>query len=369
MKEKENQVTPQSVYLARRRFVATTAALGGSAWLVNQYGLSSKKDKGQVVSQTETGAGTDTGAGTQNQQATSSPTPQSTQTPTAKKSVVTSGLDVRLASHTKSTRYTQNERDKTTPIGLATTYNNFYEFGTDKSHPSRYAHKLTLRPWSIKIDGLCHRGGVFDIDDLVGAHALEERIYRLRCVEAWSMVIPWIGFELGALLRRVEPMASAKYVAMQTVYRPDEMPQQKSLFRVIDYPYVEGLRLDEAMNPLTLVTVGMYGQRLYPQNGAPIKVVVPWKYGFKSPKSVVRITLTEQQPPTTWNLQSAREYGFYSNVYPARSHPRWQQSSERRFIKEGGLFNTKRIETLPFNGYGEEVAQMYQGMDLINRYY
>ena len=360
MNEKDNNVTSQTVYRARRRFVTLAASIGGLAWLASHYGLEHKRRQGQPAPKPKQA------------QAQAEPpvvrqdAPVDTPIDTA---VETPSLASRLATHRKSSRYTESERDTLTPLSIATTYNNFYEFGTDKSDPSRYAHRMTLEPWTVKIDGLCHKGGIFDIDKLVAPEDFVERVYRLRCVEAWSMVIPWIGFELNKLIKRVEPMAAAKYVAFQTLYRPEEMPQQRSLFSVIDYPYVEGLRLDEAMHPLTLVTLGMYGDRLYPQNGAPIKIVVPWKYGFKSPKSIVRITFTETQPPTTWNLQSAREYGFYSNVNPTRSHPRWSQTSERRFISDSSIFNTKRIETLPFNGYGEEVAQLYTGMDLINRYY
>lgn len=253
---------------------------------------------------------------------------------------------------------------KKTPYDKVTTYNNFYEFGTDKSDPAKRAQSLSVKPWTLKVDGLVNKPLTLDYDDLINRFELEERIYRLRCVEAWSMVIPWIGFELGKLIKQAEPNGSAKYVAFETLYDPDEMPGQKSRFMGggIDYPYVEGLRLDEAMHPLSLLTVGLYGNTLPPQNGAPIRLALPWKYGFKSIKSIVRIRLTDKQPPTTWNRLAPDEYGFYANVNPKVAHPRWSQASERR-ITTGGLFARNRIETQLFNGY-EEVASLYDGMDL-----
>jgi sulfoxide reductase catalytic subunit YedY len=247
-----------------------------------------------------------------------------------------------------------------------TTYNNFYEFGTDKSDPAQYAGKLTTRPWKVKIDGLVGEPGEYDYDDLVKPARLEERIYRMRCVEGWSMVIPWVGFPLAEVLKRVEPQGSARYVAFETLVRPSEMPGQSGYFQPLDWPYREGLRLDEAMHPLTILAVGLYGETLPNQNGAPIRLVVPWKYGFKSIKSIVRISLVEKEPPITWKTQNAREYGFYSNVNPEVSHPRWSQATERR-IGEGGLF-AKRRPTLMFNGYGEQVAGLYVGMDLKANY-
>ena len=257
---------------------------------------------------------------------------------------------------------------KKTPYEKVSTYNNFYEFGTDKDDPAKRAQSLSVKPWTLKVDGLVNNPLTLDYDDLINRFPLEERIYRLRCVEAWSMVIPWIGFELGKLIKQADPNGSAKYVAFETLYDPDEMPGQKSRFvgGGIDYPYVEGLRLDEAMHPLSLLTVGLYGKTLPPQNGAPIRLTVPWKYGFKSIKSIVRIRLTEKQPPTTWNRLAPDEYGFYANVNPNVAHPRWSQASERR-ITTGGLLARNRIETQPFNGY-EEVASLYDGMDL-RRYY
>jgi len=253
-----------------------------------------------------------------------------------------------------------------TPRKDVTSYNNFYEFGADKSDPADYAHALTTRPWTVKVDGLAGKPGDYDVDELIRNAALEERIYRLRCVEGWSMVIPWVGVPLADILKRIEPQGSAKYVAFETLVRPAEMPGQRGLFQPLPWPYVEGLRLDEAMHPLTILAVGLYGETLPNQNGAPIRLVVPWKYGFKSIKSIVRISLTEKQPPTSWNIQNPREYGFYSNVNPNVDHPRWSQATERR-IGESGLF-VKRRETLMFNGYGEQVASLYAGLDLKANY-
>ncbi|MEM8554725.1 MAG: protein-methionine-sulfoxide reductase catalytic subunit MsrP [Pseudomonadota bacterium] len=240
-----------------------------------------------------------------------------------------------------------------------TNYCNFYEFGTRKEDPAKNAHLMTTDPWSIQIDGLVDNPGNYDLADVLKGQNLEERIYRLRCVEAWSMVVPWVGFELKGLLDRVGVQPSAKYVAFETLLREDEMPG--TLFPTIDWPYVEGLRLDEAMHPLTILATGLYGDEMPNQNGAPIRLVVPWKYGFKSIKSVVRITLTDKEPPTAWNKAIPREYGFYSNVNPEVDHPRWSQATERRI--GGGLF-ARRIETQMFNGYGEYVADLYAGMDL-----
>ncbi len=243
------------------------------------------------------------------------------------------------------------------------TYNNFYEFGTGKGDPAEHAHQLTTDPWSVKIDGLVDKPGTYDLADVIKGVDMEERIYRFRCVEAWSMVIPWVGFELATLLNRVGVQSGAKYVAFETLFRPEEMPAQNS--RLLDWPYVEGLRLDEAMNPLTILATGLYGEELPNQSGAPLRLVVPWKYGYKSIKSIVRISLVAEMPPTTWNKAGPNEYGFYSNVNPEVSHPRWSQSSERRI--GGGIF-AKRQPTLPFNGYGEQVASLYDGMDLTKQF-
>jgi methionine sulfoxide reductase catalytic subunit len=245
-------------------------------------------------------------------------------------------------------------------------YNNFYEFGVEKGDPAENAHTLRTKPWTVKVDGLVSKPADYKLEDLVDFNALEERIYRMRCVEGWSMVIPWVGVPLAKILDKVEPQGSAKYVAFETLVRPAEMPGQKGLFQPLPWPYVEGLRLDEARHPLTIMAVGLYGETLPNQNGAPFRLVVPWKYGFKSIKSIVRISLTEKEPPTTWNKANAREYGFYSNVNPAVDHPRWSQATERR-IGEGGLF-AKRRPTLPFNGYGEQVASLYAGLDLKANY-
>ena len=254
-----------------------------------------------------------------------------------------------------------------TPFELVTGYNNYYEFGTDKSDPARYAHQLTIHPWSVEIAGEVAKPGIYGLEDILAPHDFEERVYRLRCVEAWSMVIPWIGFPLADLLRRFEPTSDARYVEFTTLYRPAEMPGQRALgfLSSIDFPYVEGLRIDEAMHPLTLLATGMYGRTLPSQNGAPLRLVVPWKYGFKSIKGIVRIRLTSTQPDTTWNLSAPREYGFYANVNPQVDHPRWSQASER---KVGASFFSRRIETRMFNGYADEVASLYANMNL-RRYY
>ncbi|WP_451996468.1 protein-methionine-sulfoxide reductase catalytic subunit MsrP [Azospirillum argentinense] len=249
--------------------------------------------------------------------------------------------------------------DAQTPMKSATSYNNFYEFGTDKTDPSENAGTLRTRPWEIAVDGDVGKSTTFSIEDLL-SFPLEERVYRLRCVEGWSMVIPWVGFPLAELLKRVDPTGNAKYVAFQTLADRSQMPGLK--YPVLQWPYVEGLRMDEAMHPLTILAVGMYGETLPNQNGAPVRLVVPWKYGFKSIKSIVRITLTQDQPPTSWNRSQPREYGFYSNVNPEVDHPRWSQATERRV----GEFS--RRKTLPFNGYGEEVASLYTGMDLRKNY-
>jgi len=237
-----------------------------------------------------------------------------------------------------------------------TSYNNFYELGTGKSDPKVNARYLKTDPWSVTVDGEVSKPGTYALEDLLAPHAIEERTYRLRCVEAWSMVIPWNGIPLGDVLKRFEPTSRAKYVAFTSILDPKNLPGQRR--SVLDWPYVEGLRIDEAMHPLTLLAVGLYGKIMPNQNGAPIRLVVPWKYGFKSAKSIVRITLTEEQPPTAWNLSSAREYGFYSNVNPEVNHPRWSQAKERRI---GEFF---KRPTLPFNGYGDQVASLYSGMDL-----
>ncbi len=252
--------------------------------------------------------------------------------------------------------------EKPTSLKDVTSYNNFYEFGVDKSDPAANSKAFKPTPWNVKVDGLVNKPADYQLEDFIKPSTVEERIYRLRCVEAWSMVIPWVGIPLADVIKRADPQGSAKFVAFETVVRPPEMPGQKGLFQPLPWPYVEGLRLDEALHPLTLLATGLYGETLPNQNGAPLRLVVPWKYGFKSIKSIVRITLTDKQPRTTWNISNPGEYGFYSNVNPAVDHPRWTQATERR-IGEGGVFN-KRRETLPFNGYADQVASLYSGMDL-----
>jgi sulfoxide reductase catalytic subunit YedY len=255
--------------------------------------------------------------------------------------------------------------DPPTPLKDVTSYNNFYEFGVNKEDPARLAGSLKTRPWTVKVEGLCAKPKVFDIDEILRMAPLEERIYSLRCVEAWSMVIPWIGFPLATLLKRVEPTSQARYVEFTTLLDPEQFPGQKKglfAFASLEWPYTEGLRLDEALHPLTLLTMGLYGQVLPNQNGAPIRVVVPWKYGFKSAKSIVKIQLVDKEPKTAWNTTAPQEYGFYSNVNPTVDHPRWSQATERRI----GEF--RRRKTLMFNGYQDQVASLYTGMDLRKLY-
>ncbi|MFY8086438.1 MAG: protein-methionine-sulfoxide reductase catalytic subunit MsrP, partial [Rubrivivax sp.] len=250
--------------------------------------------------------------------------------------------------------------EKLTPYGDVTTYNNFYEFGTDKSDPARAAGSLKTRPWTVAVEGEVKKPGVYDIDSLLKLAPMEERVYRLRCVEGWSMVIPWVGYSLAELIKRVEPTGNAKFVQFVTLADRAQMPGLRS--SVLEWPYVEALRLDEAMHPLTLLAFGLYGEILPNQNGAPLRLVVPWKYGFKSGKSLVKIRFVEKQPLTSWEKAAPQEYGFYSNVNPKVDHPRWSQATERR-IGEGGLFDKKR-PTLMFNGYEPQVGQLYAGMDL-----
>jgi methionine sulfoxide reductase catalytic subunit len=298
-----SDVTPKQLYINRRRFLAGGAALAG-AWAL--------------------------------------PTPAR----------ATMKLDNVVKSAYKVDEKISSRED-------ITTYNNYYEFGTQKEDPSHYANTLRPSPWQVQVGGLVNKPKTYDLDSVMKIAPLEERIYRHRCVEAWSIVVPWIGFPLAALLKAVEPNDKARYVAFQTLYDPKQMPLGNRAG--IELPYVEGLRLDEAMHPLALLAVGLYGETLPNQNGAPIRLVLPWKYGFKSIKSIVKITLTDKQPPTTWNITNAREYGFYSNVNPTVDHPRWSQGSERRL---GELFKRK---TLMFNGY-PEVASLYSGMDLRKNY-
>jgi sulfoxide reductase catalytic subunit YedY len=263
----------------------------------------------------------------------------------------------------------RNERftveDPPTTLKSITTYNNFYEFGVNKDDPSRLAHTLKPRPWTIQVDGHVARPKKYDIEELMRLFSLEERVYRLRCVEGWSMVIPWIGYPLASLIKRVQPTSKAKFVEFTTLIDPEQFPGQRKgflSFSSLEWPYVEGLRMDEALHPLTLLTFGLYGQVLPNQNGAPVRVVVPWKYGFKSAKSIVRIRFVSDQPKTAWEKATPSEYGFYSNVNPAVDHPRWSQATERRI----GEF--RRRQTLTFNGYADQVASLYTGMDLKTHY-
>ncbi|MDH5632078.1 MAG: protein-methionine-sulfoxide reductase catalytic subunit MsrP [Gammaproteobacteria bacterium] len=250
-----------------------------------------------------------------------------------------------------------------TPEKLVTTYTNFYEFGTGKGDAVEHSQHFKTRPWTIKVDGEVKRTAIYDIDDLIPWNKLEDRIYRLRCVEAWSMVVPWVGVPLSAIISKLQPTSRARYVRFETLHDPKQMPGQREFFGGgLDWPYVEGLRMDEAMHPLTILAVGLYGKELPKQNGAPVRLVVPWKYGFKSIKSIVRISFTETPPRTTWAVTTPSEYGFYANVNPNVDHRRWSQKRERR-LGEGGLFSPKR-ETLMFNGYAEQVADLYRGMDL-----
>lgn len=269
------------------------------------------------------------------------------------------------AAATQKLNYTKNAQfsvtEKANTLEDITTYNNYYEFGTDKEDPAQNSANFKPTPWSVKIGGECEVKGTLTLEDILKPHPLEERIYRFRCVEAWSMVIPWVGFPLKDLLARFKPTSKAKYVAFKTVLRPSEMPGQR--YDTLDWPYVEGLRMDEAMHPLSLMVVGLYGQTLPNQNGAPLRLMAPWKYGFKNIKSIVEIDFVEKQPPSTWNITAPNEYGFYSNVNPNVDHPRWSQARERRIGAGTGLFNARQT-TLMFNGYEEQVASLYKGMDL-----
>jgi methionine sulfoxide reductase catalytic subunit len=324
-----SEITPEPLYLNRREiiknaglFAGTAAAIGGGLlWLTRGAAPPPTPDLLAATASQTPDAGTAGGGG---------------------------GL-----SDIKKGEYTVDE--KLTDLDAVAGYNNFYEFGLDKSDPARNAHTLRPRPWTVTLEGAVKSPKQVDIDTLLRWFPLEERIYRMRCVEAWSMVIPWVGFPLGKLLQRLEPTSKAKYVAFTTLHDPEQMPgQQRS---VLDWPYVEGLRMDEAMHPLTLLAVGLYGKVLPNQNGAPIRLVVPWKYGFKGIKSIVKIRLMEEQPPTTWSQAGPNEYGFYANVNPEVDHPRWSQATERRLGEFG------RRKTLPFNGYAEQVASLYKGMD------
>jgi sulfoxide reductase catalytic subunit YedY len=309
-----SEITPESAYLTRRELLAGIAGAGALAAL-----------------------------------------------PAARAQTVMNVALVQQLKFTRNAGYSTTE--KANSLAEVSGYNNFYEFGTGKEDPAEHAHTLRTRPWSVAVDGECEKPGVLALDDLLRPHALEERIYRLRCVEAWSMVIPWVGLPLGDLLKRFAPTSRAKFVEFTTLLDPKQMPGQR--YAVLDWPYVEGLRIDEAMHPLAILAVGLYGRVLPNQNGAPLRLVVPWKYGFKSIKSIVRIRFTGKMPATSWALSAPREYGFYANVNPAVDHPRWSQKSERR-IGSGNLF--ARQPTLPFNGYAAQVADLYRGLDLARNF-
>ncbi|UCO97432.1 protein-methionine-sulfoxide reductase catalytic subunit MsrP [Metapseudomonas lalkuanensis] len=323
---RESEVTPESIYLSRRQLLGAAGTLAAVAALPGQA-----------------------------QDASAYPDVEPAPAP--------AWFSEKLASTRWQAVTPGNE--SITPFQDATHYNNFYEFGTNKGDPARYAEKMQVEPWTVRVDGEVAKPGTYSIEDLVGPHGLEERIYRLRCVEAWSMVIPWLGFPLAELLKRVEPTSKAKYVSFETRLAPEEMAGVRSGFSLIDWPYVEGLRLDEAMHPLTILAVGLYGRVLPNQNGAPLRLVVPWKYGFKGIKSIVRISLVSEQPPTTWQSIAPEEYGFFSNVNPEVDHPRWSQAHERRL--PSGLFSPNIVPTRMFNGY-DEVASLYTGLDL-RKYY
>ncbi|MEH6559292.1 MAG: protein-methionine-sulfoxide reductase catalytic subunit MsrP [Oceanicoccus sp.] len=269
-------------------------------------------------------------------------------------------LDYKQVVQDSSSGYYTNEM--LAPYEDIKQFNNFYEFGMNKEDPARYSDAMSIDPWSITIEGAVEKPGTYALEDILGKVDLEERIYRLRCVEAWSMVIPWVGFSLADLITQFQPLSSAKYVQFVTLDRRSEMRGQRSRTSIIDWPYVEGLRIDEAMHPLTFLATGLYGRQLPKQNGAPIRLVVPWKYGFKSIKSIVKIRFLEKQPATSWNTLQSSEYGFYANVNPDVDHPRWSQKSERRLPST--FFSPNRMLTEPFNGYGEQVASLYSGMDL-----
>ena len=312
---RSSEITPKSLYLRRREFIQSTSG-GALAAVV------------------------------------------SAMVPPALASLTAQGGLTKLANVQKSPLSTTGE--KLTRYDAVTGYNNFYEFGTDKEDPARNAHTLNPKPWKLTIDGEVGKPGSYDLDDFIKPFTLEERVYRMRCVEGWSMIIPWVGIPFADIIKRVEPTSRAKFVQMETLVDTRQMPGQR--YPVLDWPYVEGLRLDEATHPLTILAVGLYGEVLPNQNGAPARLVVPWKYGFKGVKSIVRIKFVERQPLNTWQIQNSREYGFYSNVNPEVDHPRWSQATERRI---GEFFRRK---TLMFNGYGDAVASMYAGMDLRKQY-
>ncbi len=312
----ESEVTPEEVYLDRRQFIAAAGVAGAAAAALTPEGIAA--------------------------------------------AVRTVRAQRGASQEAQEYTWGAEMQDELSSYDLVTGHNNFYEFGTGKGDPARYSGEFRPRPWSVEVSGEVNKPGTYDLDDLYDPSWIEDRIYRLRCVEAWSLTIPWRGFALRNLISRVEPTSNAKYVAFETVYRPDEMPGQNR--RVLDWPYVEGLRIDEAANELTFLATGLYGRDLPNQNGAPLRLVVPWKYGFKHIKSIVRIHFQETMPPTTWNLSAPQEYGFYANVNPNVDHPRWSQATHRV------LPGIRRTDTLMFNGYADQVQHMYAGMDLARWY-
>ncbi|WP_447895276.1 protein-methionine-sulfoxide reductase catalytic subunit MsrP [Vreelandella sp. GE22] len=326
----ESDVTPESVYLNRRHFLGGVVGLG--AGLAFSGNVKASEDYADVPS-----------------------------------GEAPAWLDEKIAqTEWRAVTPQDPDKDALAPFDDASGYNNFYEFGTGKSDPAKRAGSLQTEPWSVVVDGEVNNGGRFTLEDIASPSQFEERIYRLRCVEAWSMVIPWLGIPLADVIRRADPTSKAKYVRFETLVDPEQMPGQRSSFALIDWPYVEGLRLDEAMHPLAMLALGMYGRELPNQNGAPLRLVVPWKYGFKSIKSIVRISLVEEQPVNSWQLLAPNEYGFYANVNPQVDHPRWSQATERRL--PNSLFSPNNIETRMFNGYEDEVAKLYAGMDLRTNY-
>jgi len=350
MKIKSSEITPEHIYHSRRQFMKGAGALAAGSLILSACGSSEQA--------APAGIGPAEGAAEQSQ-----PTPTPTQPPTPKPAAAeptaTSAPvgEIELPSLQGSA---DELGDALTPEEAVTNYNNYYEFTVDKEGVAGMAQDFKTEPWTVEVGGLVNNPKTYGVDELLSRFTQEERIYRLRCVEAWSMVIPWIGFSLGALLKEVEPTSKAQYVRFQTLYDPEQMPGQQVDW--YSWPYIEGLRLDEAMHDLAILSTGLYGKLLLPQNGAPIRLVVPWKYGFKSIKSIVKIELVEEMPQSLWMTAAPDEYGFYANVNPAVDHPRWSQATERRI----GEFS--RRETLPFNGYGEQVAQLYEGMDLAEFY-
>ncbi|AUX25373.1 sulfoxide reductase catalytic subunit YedY [Sorangium cellulosum] len=339
------EITPPALYLRRRELLKNAALFAGTASAIG----------GGLVWLTGRDAGSSGAAGEERPGGAGAEAPGGDPAPLADARPPGSASTRAEAGEAKGSAPFVTDEART-PYEDITSYNNFYELGLSKSAPAANAGRLRLRPWAISADGEIKRPQIIDLDTLLRWFPLEERVYRMRCVEAWSMVIPWLGFPLAALLARLEPTSRARYVQFTTLLDPERLPGQQS--RVLDWPYVEGLRIDEAMHPLTMLAVGIYGKTLLGQNGAPIRLVVPWKYGFKGCKSIVRIQLTERRPRTTWSEAAPDEYGFYANVNPAVDHPRWSQATERR------IGELRRRPTLPFNGYAEEVAGLYSGMDL-----